>query len=250
MTASLSGIYRHPIKSLGRERVERADLASGGWLPGDRLWAVAHERAKLPEDRWALCANFLRCTHGPGLMATTADLDEAFRTVVLDHPVAGRLELAPDKVDAFPTLQGWLSSVWPQALPAPTGIYRYRGGSLTDNPNPWLSVHNMASHRAIEDRVGRTLSIHRWRGNIWLDGLAPWQEFEWIGREIRIGSVTLRVEERIGRCKATDANPSTGERDIDMLGVLRTWGHQDFGVFAEVIGDGAIVTGDRVSVPA
>lgn len=250
MSAALAGLYRHPVKSLGRERLDAATLEAGAWMPGDRLWAVAHDRARIDPGAWALCANFLRCTHGPGLMAVTARLDEDTREVTLDHPEAGPLVIAPDAPDAFTRLAGWLSRIWPANLPAPTGLYAYAGGSLTDNPNPWLSVHNHASHRAVEDRAGRALSIHRWRGNLWLEGLAPWQEFEWIGREIRVGGATLRVEERIGRCKATHANPETGLRDIDMLRLLRSWEHQDFGVFARVVETGDIAPGDAVEAPA
>lgn len=250
MSAALAQIFRHPVKSLGREALARTALTPGAWLPGDRLWAVAHERAKLADGGWAKCANFLRCTHGPGLMAVTAAFDEAAGRVTLDHPEAGQHLLEPQAPGAFPALLGWLGAIWPADLPAPTGIYRYAGGSLTDNPNPWLSVHNLASHRAVEGRAGRALSVHRWRGNLWIDGLAPWQEFEWIGREIRVGAAVLRVEDRIGRCKATHANPETGRRDLEMLEVLRSWDHQDFGVFAAVVEGGEIAPGDPVRVPA
>lgn len=250
MSATLSGIFRHPIKSLGREALDRATLAAGGWLPGDRLWAVAHERARIDEGAWAQCANFLRCTNGPGLMAVTARLDPSGDRVVLMHPERPEIDLAPDTEDAFPRLLDWLNGIWAPDLPAPTRLYGYAGGNLTDNPNPWLSIHNTASHRAVEGRAGRPLSVHRWRGNLWIDGLGPWQEFEWIGREIRIGATVLGVTERIGRCKAPHANPETGARDVDVLGLLRTWDHQDFGVFAEVIEGGEIRQGDPVSVPA
>jgi hypothetical protein len=41
------------------------------------------------------------------------------------------------------------------------------------------------------------------------------------------------------------ANPETGARDVDTLMHLRDgWGHQDFGVYAEVIEGGPIVVGD------
>lgn len=246
MSATLAGIWRHPVKSLGREAMERVDLTVGAWLPCDRLWAVAHDKARIDAGQWAKCANFLRCTHGAGLMAVTARLDGD--QVTLDHPDAGQHVLEPDGADAFDSLRDWLTRIWPADLPAPTGIYRYADGSLTDNPNPWLTIHTTASHRAVEERAGRDLSMHRWRGNLWLDGFAPWEEFGWIGQEIRVGSAVLRVEERVGRCKATHANPETGERDIDMLGLLRAWGHQDFGVFARVIEGGEIMVGDRAVV--
>ena len=37
------------------------------------------------------------------------------------------------------------------------------------------------------ERLGQPLAMERFRGNIWLDGLAPWAEFDLVGREIRIG---------------------------------------------------------------
>ncbi len=249
MTAALTHVFRHPVKSLGREALDRVTLAPGARLPGDRLWAVAHERAKFDGGGWAKCANFLRCTHEAGLMAITARFDAAAGVVELAHPVAGRHALAPEAPGAFEALRDWLAPVWSADLPAPTGIHSHADG-LTDNPNPWLSVHNLATHRAVEAQAGRDLSIHRWRGNLWIDGLEPWQEFGWIGQEIRIGAVRLKVTDRIGRCKATGANPETGARDIDMLAVLRSWGHQDFGVFAEVVAGGEIAPGDPVEVPA
>jgi uncharacterized protein YcbX len=63
-----------------------------------------------------------------------------------------------------------------------------------------------------------------------------------------VGDTVLRVEERITRCKATMANPDTGRRDVDTLAVLRTWDHQDFGVYAAVVEGGTIRPGDAVEV--
>jgi hypothetical protein len=55
------------------------------------------------------------------------------------------------------------------------------------------------------------------------------------------------VEEPIGRCRATGANPVTGEQDADTMGALDThFGHTDFGIFARVIAGGRIALGDEV----
>jgi uncharacterized protein YcbX len=74
--------------------------------------------------------------------------------------------------------------------------------------------------------------------------------FDVVGRTLSIGDATLEVRERITRCKATMANPETGRRDIDTLATLRTWGHQDFGVYAAITGGGTIRTGDPVEILA
>ncbi len=247
MTAQLAQIWRHPLKALGREELSGVTLTPGHWLPFDRLWAVEHAGAK-PAEGWRAKANFLRGVTAPSLMAVTSSLDEATRRLRLAHPEAGEVEFAPDAADDWPDVLDWLSRLWPDDLPAPVRVASAQGAHLTDTPDPWIAINALSSHRAVEDRAGRALAIHRWRGNLWLDGTDPWEEFKWPGRDIRVGEVTLRVEERITRCKATMANPDTGRRDVDTLAALRTWGHQDFGVYASVVTGGTIRPGDPVEL--
>jgi uncharacterized protein len=222
-------------------------LTPGGWLPFDRLWAVAHANARL-DGGWGVKANFLRGVTEPALMAVTARLDEATARLTLDHPEAGRLAFDPDDPLDAPRLIDWLARIWPSDLPAPTGVYRAQSAHLTDVPDPWLSINNMSTLRAVSDRAGQSLSRHRWRGNLWIEGLAPWEEFDLVGRTLSVGAARLEVRERITRCKATMANPESGRRDIDTLAALRTWDHQDFGVYAAVIGGGTIRLGDPVEI--
>jgi hypothetical protein len=117
---------------------------------------------------------------------------------------------------------------------------------FTDSDFPSVTLGNLASHRAVEQRLGQPLSIHRWRCNLWVEGLAPWEEFDWPGHEIAVGGARLRVVERTDRCLATHNNPETGARDADLLGTLDSWGHRDFTVRAEVIEAGRIAPGDSV----
>jgi uncharacterized protein YcbX len=249
VTARLAHIVRHPLKAIGREKLEAVTLSPGAWLPFDRLWAVTHTNAKLAGG-WGVKANFLRGVTEPALMAVTAQLDEADARLTLDHPEAGRIVIRPDDPSDTAILLDWLARLWPADLPAPTGVYRAAGAHLTDVPDPWVSINSHATLGAVGERAGEPLSMHRWRGNLWIDGWAPWEEFDLVGRTLRIGDATLEVRERITRCKATMANPETGRRDIDTLATLRTWGHQDFGVYAAITGGGAIRTGDRVEILA
>jgi uncharacterized protein YcbX len=125
-------------------------------------------------------------------------------------------------------------------------VVRAQGPAFTDSDFPSVTLCNHASHRAVEQKAGVPLSIHRWRGNLWIDGLAPWEEFDWIDRDIRIGGALLRVRERTDRCLATQNNPETGRRDVPVLAVLDSWDHRDFSVRAEVIEGGPIAIGDEV----
>jgi uncharacterized protein YcbX len=249
VTARLAHIVRHPLKAIGREELEAVALTPDAWMPFDRLWAVAHDKAKL-DGGWGAKANFLRGVTEPALMAVTARLDAAGECLTLDHPEAGRIVIRPDDPQETPILLDWLARLWPEDLPTPKGIYRAAEAHLTDVPDPWVSINNHATLRAVSQRAGQFLSMHRWRGNLWIEGLAPWEEFDLMGATLRIGEATLEVRERITRCKATMANPETGRRDVDTLAALRTWDHQDFGVYAAVTGGGTIRLGDPVEVAA
>ncbi|RMD93367.1 MAG: MOSC domain-containing protein, partial [Alphaproteobacteria bacterium] len=129
----------------------------------------------------------------------------------------------------------------------PVGLARLAGRGFTDTDFPSVSLMNAASHRAVAQRLGRPLEPVRWRGNIWLEGLAPWEEFDLIGRTLRLGGAVVEIVEPIARCKHTMANPETGLRDTDTLGVLEEgWGHRNFGVYARVIETGPVAEGDAL----
>ena len=245
MSARLAGIWRHPIKALGREGLDAVTLEPGRTLPFDRAWAVAHEAARLKGEGWQPCTNFSRGASAPALMAVEARLDEAAGTVTLTHPDRPEITVDPDAEGA--ALVEWARPLVPEGRAAPVRVVRASGQGLTDAGDPWLSLHTLASHRAVEEAVGRPLSVHRWRGNLWLEGAEPWEEATWIGRTLRLGEAELRVVEPIVRCRATEADPATGRRDADTLGALRRLrGEEAFGVYAEVVRGGRVGLGDAL----
>lgn len=247
MTASLAHIFRHPIKAHGREELASVSLVAGEALPWDRHWAVAHEASHFDPEfpMWVSCANFQRGARTQGVMAITAEWDEAHR-MVLRHPRLG--EIAFDPATEGPRFIDWVAPISPTDRFRPVALVK-GPRAMTDSSYPTVSLKNLASNAALSAHMGMDLSIHRWRGNLWLDGLEPWEEFGWIGRRLRIGRAVLEVKERIGRCKATTANPETGVPDADTLRGLRELvGAQDFGVFAVVAEPGTIGPGDRVEV--
>lgn len=247
MTASLAGIWRHPVKAIGREALDAVTLEAGGWMPFDRQWAVTHTRSRLEGGGWEKKVNFLRGVTDPALMAVSACLNEATGEITMDHPEAGRIVFHPE-TDPEPFL-AWVGSIWASDLPEPVAIYRARDAHLTDVPDAWMSIAALSSTRALGQRMGAELSPERWRANLWLEGTPPWAEKEWIGKTLTIGDVELKVECEITRCKATMANPATGRRDADTLGALRALGHQEFGLYASVTRGGTIRTGDPVRHP-
>jgi hypothetical protein len=253
MRAHVSHLWRHPIKGHGVEPVTRTELATGSTMPWDRVWAIAHDAAKVPPGTttdWVPCVNFSRGAKSPELMAIRAAVDEADGTVTLRHPDAGAITVDPDRAEDAARLIAWVTPLANPERSPPAFVVRARERGMTDSDYASVSVLNHASLRALSDRVGQPLAMERFRGNIWLEGLAPWQEFELVGTDLQVGGARLRVRERITRCVATQANPDTGRIDADTLGELEAgWGHTDFGVYAEVVEGGPVAVGDTV-VPA
>lgn len=254
MTAAghLAHICRHPIKSIGYETLEAGTLKPGRALPHDRRWAVTHAEAGFDGDpeRWVPKSRFLRGVTGHSLMAITARFAPDEGRIALAHPDAPAIELVPDDPEDAQRLLTWLAPLWPADRPAPQRVVRApHDQPLSDVPSPYVSVLNSGSLRALGTKLGCDLSMHRFRGNLWLDGLAPWAEFDMVGDEIEVGDAVLRIEERITRCAATTANPETGRADADTLGALEAaFGHRDFGVYATVIRGGTLRPGDPVRV--
>ncbi len=243
-TGTVASLWRHPIKSHGREEVTETVLSPGRTMPFDRLWAVAHDQSSADGTTWASCQNFSRVAKAPSLMAITSRVDEAAGSVTLSHPERDDLTFDPDTEGD--QLIAWAGEMIPENRALAARVVRAANSGFTDSDFPSVTLCNAASHRAVEQRVGRPLSPHRWRGNIWIDGLGPWEEFEWMDHEVQIGEAVLRVRERTDRCLSTHANPETGRRDAEVLPALESWRHQDFSVRAEVIQGGAVRTGDTV----
>ncbi|MBI1220482.1 MAG: MOSC domain-containing protein [Rhodobacteraceae bacterium] len=253
MTVHLAAIQRHPIKSHGREALASVSLSEGRSMPWDRRWAVAHARTKFDAaaPAWAKSANFVIGTRAPALTAIAAVLDEATATVTLTHPERPAITFAPDDAADQARFLDWVAPLCLPDQPAPQALVTVPDRGMTDTDYPSVSLLNLASGTDLGQRMGVDLSPLRWRGNLWLDGLEPWQEAGWIGRDLRIGAARLRIVEPITRCKATTANPATGLRDADTLAALRQgFDHQLFGLYARVIEGGTIGQGDRVEVLA
>lgn len=244
----IARLVRHPIKSAGYETVADAVLTEGAAFPFDRVWAVAHAAARLSEPpTWAPKLQFLRGWGSAELMAVSCQADAAAETVTLCHPRRPTETFRPDDPADAARLIAWLLPLWPENRPEPARVIRVPGHAITDQDEPLISINSVSSLADLGARMGRELSPHRFRGNIWVEGWAPWTELDLIGKEITVGDARLRVEEPIGRCRATGANPETGEQDADTMGALEShFGHTDFGVFARVITSGRVAVGDEV----
>lgn len=248
MAGVVSNIWRHPIKGIGCERLETVALSAGKTMPLDRVWAVTHEASRFDQTnpQWTPCNNFIRGAKAPELQAISCAVDGAGSMTLTDANHAP-FTFNPDNPADHVAFIDWLAQFIPDNRAQPAALVSAPDRGMTDSDFPSISILNHSSLRALSQKAGKPVEMERFRGNIWFDGLAPWEEFDWIGKTIRIGGAELIIRERIGRCMATTVNPVTGKQDVDTLKVLEGgWDHTDFGVYGEVVKSGTINLNDTV----
>ena len=100
-------------------------------------------------------------------------------------------------------------------LRGPPKIVHAAGHSFSDVAAKCVHIVNLASVRELERTLGRPVDPLRFRANLYLEGVAPWAEFGWIGKEIAVGDVQAR------RVRAHDALRGDQRRSGD--GACATW---------------------------
>jgi len=88
----------------------------------------------------------------------------------------------------------------------------------------------------------------RFRMLVDVEGLAPYEEDTWVGREVRLGDVVVLVTHPLGRCVVVNHSPRSGDRDWSGLHEIAAHrqGAVTLGVIAEVLREGTVRVGDPV----
>jgi GntR family transcriptional regulator/MocR family aminotransferase len=247
----VTGLYQYPIKGLSPQPVARARVEAGKPFPFDRVFALARPGvAVTPEDpKWAKKGLFVMLMLDEGLATVRTHLDEATLRLTVDD--GGRPLLSADLADeaARGEVEAFFHRLAPSLRAAPA-LVRARDGHFMDKPDNVISLINLATVRSLEQQWGYKIDPLRFRANIYVDGAAAWEEFNWIGNDIRLGDAVFRVDRRNGRCGATNVDPVTGRRDLDIPGSLRrAFGHKDLGVYLVALSDAELAVGDTAQPP-
>jgi GntR family transcriptional regulator/MocR family aminotransferase len=252
----VTGLYHYPVKGLSPQKLPQVRLEAGKPFPFDRVFALARPGvAVTPEEpKWAKKGLFVMLMLDEALASVRTHLDPATRRLTVHD--GGREVLAADLDDAEGrgAVEAFFHRLAP-SLRARPALVRARegispGGHFMDKPDNVISLINLATVRSLEELWGGRIDPLRFRANITIDRAAPWEEFDWVGGDIRIGEALFHVDRRNGRCSATNVDPQTGQRDLDIPGSLRkAFGHKDLGVYLVARNDAALAVGDLVEPP-
>ncbi len=276
-TMHLSSIWQYPVKSMIGGEVASGVLHPLG-LSGDRAWAVRDEvRGSVQGARrigglmqLAAVATdggvTITLPDGSAVRSSDGDANERL-SAALDHPVtlwplqsADNLDYyrrgAGDSDDMLADLRGIFGREGDEPLPDfnvfPSTIMEFESppGSHVD-AYPLMLITTSSLRSLAQALPDSNPDIRRFRPNLVIDtGDTPGHpEFDWVGREIRIGGTQLQITAACPRCvmitRQIDSEIPTDRailrhvvRDLD----------QNVGVYATIVEGGPINVGDVVEL--
>ncbi|HEX2129416.1 MAG TPA: MOSC domain-containing protein [Solirubrobacterales bacterium] len=211
MNLTVAELWRYPVKGLGGEPLESVEIAPDG-IPGDRSLRVLDERGLVTGRRKQRMI---------GLPATLGGDGEA--------RIAGHPWTSPQASAAIREVAG-----------AAATLSRPLGGHEFDS-HPILLLSDGSVSQLSYDR-------RRFRPNIYVSGADGPVEQDWIGRDVKVGGVRLRVDEPCERCVITTIDPDTIEVDLAVLERARSELDGIMGVYCSVLEAGRVARGDRVDI--
>lgn len=279
MGATLSQIWRYPVKSMIGETLTTAQLATSG-IEGDRGWAVRDDvrggirGAKKIGPLMRLGARYRNEPGGvvdivlpDGSTVSTEDSDVSARvSSAIEHQVtlfplqpASDVDHyrrgAPDSVDMLVELNSVFGREAGEPLPDfsifPPEIMEFESpvGTYFDAfPLLVMSTSALASIQA--DLPDSAIDVRRFRPNLVIDtaGAVGHPEFDWVGRTMKVGGAVIRIGVGCPRCvMITRAFDNLPEDRPLMRYVVREL-DQNVGVYATIVEPGTLGEGDVVTL--
>lgn len=251
MRGTIDSIYRHPVKGLTPEPMASVRLEAGAYFPGDRDYAIEvgpsgfdpANPKHISKQRFTVLARF------PGLARVKTRLDDATGVFHVGDAHGFGVETRLDTEEGRASLERFLQAFLGEDAPGKLRVLESPPGyRFMDHPQGYISVMNLSSVRAVAQAIGTDIDPLRFRANVYVDGLKPWAEDEWVaGSRVKLGGSELSVFKPIVRCVATHVNLETGERDIDMVEMLRqNFARDTLGTYLSITGGGDTKLGDTL----
>jgi hypothetical protein len=250
MSAEIRNIYRYPIKGLSAQPLQRTGLRAGETIAGDRLYAIENGPSGFDPatPRHQPKQHYLMLMKNERLATLRSRYDDASHTLVIAHDGREVVRADLQTREGRHAVEAFFTEFCAADLRGPPRLLHAPGFSFSDVAKKVVSIINLASVAALEAAVGAPVEPLRFRANLYIAGWPAWREFDLHGEEIAVGSARLKIVKRIVRCAATNVDPVTGIRDLAIPATLmRSFGHSDCGVYAEVVGDGDIAVGDPLA---
>ena len=248
--ARIDRLYRYPVKGLSAEPLSEVRLVPGGTFPMDRAYAIENGPSGFDPaaPRHFAKINFLMLMRNERLAGLATRFDDATATLTIHRDGTELAEGRLDQPEGRRAIEAFFADFAKDDLRGPPKVLSAPGHAFSDSDVKCVSLINLATLREIAGTIGKPVHPLRFRGNIYVEDLPAWAEFDWVGKPVRAGSVVFEAFTRINRCAATNVNPDTAERDLAIpRSLLDAYGHPDCGIFLSVMSGGEMKVGDPVS---
>jgi len=256
MATAVTAIYRYPVKGLSAEKMDRVALMPGECLPHDRRFAIALGSTLFDPQRpeWLSKTHFIMLMRDEKLAQLQTRFNAESGVLVISETGRVLLSARMTEPEGCRLVADFFANFLGTVVNGPLRVVEAPGHAFADarrKPNAttdkYVSLINRASIAALEATMGAPVDPMRFRANVYFDGASAWSERDWIGSDITLGAARLRVISPITRCAATQVNPVTAKRDLDIVAALgRAFGHINMGVYAEVVVGGEIAAGEAL----
>jgi hypothetical protein len=249
--AQIASLYRYPVKGLSPEPLPSVALAVGQTFPADRRYAIENGPSGFDPaaPKWIVKAYFLMLMRDEWLAALHSHFDDETGVLTIHRNGAvaarGHLETAEGRA----AIERFFAESYAGLIKGPPKVLSSEGHSFSDVARKVVSIINLGSVQAIENMVGQPVHPLRFRANLYVSGWPAWHEFDLLDQTLAIGETRLKVVKRITRCAAVNVDPETAARDLRIPQALtQRLGHNECGIYAEVIAGGTIGVGDAIAV--
>lgn len=249
--AKITDIFRYPVKGLSADAMESATLKTGETIAWDRAFAIengSHDFNPAAPEHFPKM-KFLMLMRDERLANLKTSFDEATTALTISDKSGELFQGNLMSAEGAKGLEAFIAGYMKDILRGAPRLVHAPGFSHSDAPFKLLSIINLATVRELEKVIGKPIDPLRFRGNIYVDDIEPWEDHSWLGKNLAIGSATLKGFHKIPRCAATNVNLETATRDMDIPKTLqRVYDHVDLGLYVEVTKAGTIHRGDTVTL--
>jgi hypothetical protein len=249
--AKIASLYRYPVKGLSPEPLPSVALGAGETFPADRRYAVENGPSGFDPAApvWLPKSCYLMLMRDERLAALQTHFEDHSHLLTIreNGKIAARGDL--ETAQGRAAIEAFFAAHFAGELRGPPKIISGGGHSFSDVAKKVVSIINLGSLAAIEDMVGSPVNPLRFRANVYVQGWPAWHEASLLGETLAIGGARLKIVKRITRCAAVNVDPELAVRDMEIPSTLmRRFGHNECGIYAEVIEGGSIAIGDKVVV--
>jgi uncharacterized protein YcbX len=214
---------------MAAEHLDAADVSWHG-LAGDRRWAFIRDGQVRSGFPWLTIREQPELAH---YRPRFADPERPDASLTLVRTPSG------DEVDVSdPELAAELGPG--------VRVIKQNRGVFDTMPISLLTTQSLAS---LGPLVGTDLAPERFRPNILVEARrGDFPEDDWVGRNLRVGGLRMRVDQRDQRCVMVTIDPLTLSKNPAVLRAIARDRDNRFGVYGSTVEPGRIAVGDPVEL--